>query len=235
MAKFITSYEYCVHLFKTVRNPVLGKPINGKDVRLYKNRDESFRLTKNERTFAYVYKDNTIIFVLDEETLYNSIASSMTYTMNRFLPLALYRVSMGRYRIGKCTDYREMKTLPEYFGGIKFDLNTSQCLNPRPDRKHRVNKGARSVWMKALRDYRKGLYARLKLGVTGDRESMERWFNAEQLYQWIRDKEYPDILFNNLAYYCGRSATYEDMTNHFENTINNYRDALRKMFGVFDE
>ena len=235
MAYFIDSYGDCLEAFKTVRNPILGKPINGKDMRLYRDRDLSFRLTKNERTFAVIREDNTITFTLDSTTLRNTIASSLVYTMNRFLPMGLYRVGPGRYRIGKLHDYRQLKELPEYTQGIKFSLTTGECLNPQPDRKHRINKAARSEWTKALKNYRKGLYARLKLGVTGDRESTDRWFNTEELYQWITKQEYPDRLFNTIAYYAGWSATYADMTKHFENTINNHRDDLRKMFGVFDD
>lgn len=235
MGYFIDSYADCIEAFSTVRNPVLGKPINGKDVRLYKNRDESFRLTKGERTFAYIYKDDTILFVLDSETLRNTIASSLVYTMNRFLPMGLYRVGPGRYRIGRPNGWENVKLLPEYTQGIKFNLTTGQCLNPQPDRRYRVDKEARRVWTKTLKDYRKGLYARLKLGVTGDRESMDRWFTSEQLYQWMKAGEYPDTLFNYLTYYGSHNNTYQHMVDTFEGFINNNRDALRKMFGVFND
>ena len=235
MNKFTTSYGDCLEAFKTVRNPVLGKPINGKDTRLYQDRDLSFRLTKGERTFAAIRDDDTITFTLDSETLRNTIASSLVYTMHRFLPMGLYRVGPGRYRIGKLACYTRLKELPEYFGGIKFSLTTGQCLNPWLDRKHRIDKEARKVWTKTLATYRKGLYARLRLGVTGDRESMDRWFTAEQLYQWMKAGEYPETLFNNIAYYGGRSGDYTQMTAQFESTINNHRDALRKKFGVFDD
>lgn len=234
MAKFIASYLHCVAAFASVKTPVLGKPINGKNLRLYQDRDKSFRLTHNERTFAIIREDDTITFVLDSETLRNTIASSLVYTMGRFLPVNLYRVGPGRYRIGSLSRHSQLKGLPEYFGGIKFNLTTGQCLNPRLDRKHRIDKAARSEWTKTLRNYRKGLYTRLKLGVAGDRESIDRWFTAEQLYQWMKAGEYPDTLFNNLAYYGGRYG-YEGMTNQFETTINNHRDNLRKLFGVFDE
>lgn len=235
MAKFITSYEYCVYLFTTVRNPILGKPINGKDTRLYRDRDLSFRLTKGERTFAVIRPDDTITFVLDSETLRNTIASSLVYTMSRYLPMGLYRVGPGRYRIGKLKDYMQLKLLPEYTQSIKFNLTNGECLNPQPDRKHRIDKEARKVWTNTLAAYRKGLYARIKLGVVGDRQSMDRWFNTEELYQWMVNREYPDRLFNNLIYYAGRKDSYEDMTAHFENIINNNRDTLRKLFGVFDD
>jgi hypothetical protein len=235
MAKSINSYSDCLEAFKTVRNPILGKPINGKDIRLYRDRDLSFRLTKGERTFAVIRDDDTITFTLDSETLRNTISSSLVYTMNRFLPIGLYRVGPGRYRIGKLFHYEQLKELPEYTQGIKFNLTTDQCLNPQPDRKHRIDKEARKVWTKTLATYRKGLYARLKLGVTGDRESTDRWFTSEHLYQWMKAGEYPDTLFNSLTYYAGRSGDYTQMTAEFENIINQKRDALRKMFGVFDE
>lgn len=231
----LSSYADCMLAFASVKTPVLGKPINRKNLRLYQDRDKSFRLTMNERTFAVIREDDTITFVLDSETLRNTIAPSLVYTMERVLPVNPYRVGPGRYRIGRLSRHSRLKELPEYFGGIKFNLTTGQCLNPQVDRNKRLNKDARKVWTKALATYRKGLYARFKLGVTGDRENADCWFDAEQLYQWIKVGEYPDTLLNNIAYYAGRSATYEDMTNQFESTINKHRDTLRKMFGVFDE
>lgn len=233
MVNFIDSYDDCVHFFKTVSNPILGKPINGKDVRLYRDRDLSFRLTKGERTFAVIQPDNTITFTLDSETLRNTIASYLVYTMNRFLPMGLYRVGPGRYRIGKLNGYDHLKALPEYTQGIKFSLTTGQCLNPQPDRSKRLNKEARRVWTKTLATYRKGLYARIKLGVTGDRDNMDRWFTSEHLYQWMKAGEYPDTLFNNIACYSGHD--YKQSVARFESFINSHRDDLRKMFGVFDE
>ena len=233
MAKFIDSYGDCVHAFKTVRTPVLGKPINGTDLRLYRNRDLSFRLTKNERTFAVIRDDDTITFTLDSETLRSTIASSLAYAMNRFLPMGLYRVGPGRYRIGNPSSWENVKHMPEYTQGIKFNLTTGQCLNPRPDRKHRIDKEARKVWTKTLAAYRKGLYARLKLGVAGDPSSTDRWLTSENLFQWMKAGEYPDTLLNHLTCFSGRE--YTQMTAQFENLINNHRDVLRKMFGVFDE
>ncbi len=235
MAKFIDSYADCASAFSTVRTPVLGKPINGKDLRLYRDRDLSFRLTKGERTFAVIHPDDTITFTLHSETLRNTIASSLVYTMNRFLPIGLYRVGPGRYRIGKLNGYDRLKALPEYTQGIRFSLTTGQCLNPQPDRNKRLNKDARKVWTKTLATYRKGLYARLKLGVVGDRESTDHWFTSEHLYQWMKAGEYPETLFNNLNYNAGSGGDYTQMTAQFESLINQYRDALRKMFGVFDE
>lgn len=235
MAKFIASYLHCVSAFASVKTPVQAKPINGKNLRLYQDRDKSFRLTHNERTFAIIREDDTITFVLDSETLRNTIASGLVYTMNRFLPMGLYRVGPGRYRIGSLSRHSQIKELPEYFGGIKFNLTTGRCLNPQLDRNKRLNKDARKVWTDTLKAYRKGLYARLKLGVTGDSTSTDRWVTLDELYQWMKEGTYPDTLLNNLSYYGGRSTSYEDMTLQFEYLINNSRDSLRKMFGVFDE
>jgi len=230
---FIDSYLDCVKAFETVRTPVLGKPLNGKSVRLYRDRDLSFRLTMNERTFAVIHPDDTITFVLDSTTLRNTIATSLVYTMNRFLPMGLYRVGAGRYRIGRPNGWQNVKHLPEYIQSIKFNLTTGECLNPQPDRSKRLNKDARKVWTKALAAYRKGLFARLRLGVVGDVNSSDRWFTSEQLFQWMQAGEYPDVLFNHLTYQAGRE--YKQMTAQFESLINHYRDALRKMYGVFDD
>ncbi len=229
----IHSYADCVEAFTTVRNPVLGKPLHGKGVRLYRDRDLSFRLTMHERTFARITKDDVITFVLDNETFLRTVCSSLVYTMTRFLPLGVYRASTNRYRIGALRSYAQMKDLPEYFGGIQFNLETGQCLNPRPDRKYLVNKDARKVWLKALREYRKGVLTRLKLGVRGDANG-DYDYSMMNLAQWMRDGQYPDELFNYLSRYTGMSTEYDNLKKTFEDLIVQHRDRLRKEFGVFD-
>lgn len=226
----IHSYADCLEAFKSVRNPVLGKPLHGKGTRLYQNRDLSFRITMHERTFAYITKDDVITFVLDNETMVSTVCSSLVYTMNRFLPLGLYRVGSGRYRIGNLKGYDRLKELPEYFGGIRFNLETGECINPKPDRRHRVNPEARRVWLKALREFRMGVLSRLKLGVRGERGG-ETGFEAKEFAMWMRDKQYPDALFNYLATFS--APNYESQVATFVKLINDWRDQLRKEFGVF--
>jgi len=228
----IVSYADCVEAFTTVRNPVQGKPLHGKGVRLFKDRDDSFRLTMHERTFARITKDDVITFTLDTGTFLSTVCTSLVYTMTRFLPLGVYRVGQGRYRIGYLVNYKYLKDLPEYFGGIQFNLETHQCINPRTDRHKNTDKEARKVWLKTLREYRMGVLSRLKLGV---RSKGEYEYGLPQLAQWMKDGQYPDELFNYLCRYHNGSMGYEYLAAEFERTIDEHRNRLRSEFGVFLE
>ena len=237
MGCFIDSYDECVRLFKTVRNPVLGKPVNGKNIRLWQDRDLSFRITCNNHTFAVIKPDGTITFPLSAEKMYHTVASSLIYTMGRFLPFNLYRISTGRYRLGSTHRCSQIKELPEYFGGIQFNFETGECLNRKPDRKHRLIKPAHKVWTSTLKEYRKGLFVRLKLGVRGELTNNYINLNATELAQWMRDKVYPEALFNYLCRYSNNPSALEFVTleREFEAMIGFHRDALRKEFGVFGD
>ena len=231
MGNFITSYADCVDIFSTCRNPVQGKPLHGKGIRLYKGSDGAFRLTMYNRTFATITKDDVITFTLDERSFLSGVCSSLVYVMHRFISLGVYRVGTGRYRIGALKDYRFLKELPEYHGGIQFNLETGRCLNPKPDRKARVVPENRKQWLRCLREYRRGVLVRLKLGVRGTRDQ-DSSFDAKLLAQWMRDGVYHDNLFNHLSYW---DTDYQSQAKAFDTLINDNRDVLRKEFGVFHD
>jgi hypothetical protein len=230
----INSYQDCIDAMMTCRKPAEGKPIHGKHVRLFKH-NEDFHLVVYKKHFATITPDSVITFVMDSDRLYNSFASNMVYTMGRFLPLNLHRVGQGRYRIGKGLHYTQIKHAPEYYGGIKFDLRDGVCLNPRPDKHTLINKDARKVYLAALRKYKLGMLARLKLGVRGD-ISGPRYFDTSELIQWFRNGEYPAPLINHITVYAGgSSADYQVMVAVFESLIDRHRDVLRASYGVFGD
>jgi hypothetical protein len=230
----INSYQDCVDAMMKCRKPMDGKPIHGKNVRLFKNGND-FHLVVYKKHFATITPDNVITFVMSSDKLYNSFASNMVYTMGRFLPVSLYRVGQGRYRIANFRRYASTKDAPEYYDGIKFDLRDGACLNPKPDRHTLIDKGARKVYLAALRKYKLGMFARFKLGVRGDINS-QRYFETSEFVQWFRNGEYPDVLINHLTTYAGGpSADYQAMVDVFESLIGRNRDELRASFGVFGD
>jgi hypothetical protein len=234
MGYSIHSYADCVKAFTTVRSPIKGKPVaNG--IRLYKDMDNTFRVTANERTFARITPDDMITFTFSAEDFYNTaIAFKLVYNLGSCTRLNVYRVGTRRYRIGCTARHDQVKTLPEYFGGIQFNLTNGMCTNPQPDRHARADKTARKVWLKTLKEYRRGLFTRLKLGVRGT-DVGPSCFSTATFTQWMKDGMYPEALFDHLCMLSGGSTDYKRLTHEFENLINSRRDVLRKAFGVFND
>lgn len=229
----IHSYADCVEAFKTVRTPALGKPTGVGGIRLYRDNDESFRLVLKEREFARITKDDVITFVLSRDVLADTLASNLVYVMRRLLPIELYRVGMGRYRIGSPSSHKDIRFLPEYFGGIRFSLTDLVCLNRKPDQHENVNPDARKTWLRTLKSYRMGALARLKLGMRGSAKARTN-IEISALADWMRKGEYPDALFNHLAYVAGNDE-YTAHEKAFQNFMNYHSAALRKHFGVFND
>jgi len=233
MGYTLYNYEYCADVFSSCRTPSLGKPISGKNIRMFK-KDNDFHLVANGKHFATIAPDDTITFVMDSEKLYSTVATTMVYKMNRFLEFSLFRVGPGRYRIGRSDKYCNIKAHPEYYGGIKFSMVDGVCLNPRPDKHTLIDKNARKLWLAVLRKYKLGALSRFKLGVRGV-VNYRGYFNSDELAQWMVNGEYPDTLIDILTTRAGGpSASYEEMARQFDAMIDFHRDALRKRFGVFD-
>lgn len=235
MADEITSYADCAKIFSTVREPALGKPLRVSDMRLFKNNDKSFSLTISNQVFAYIYPDNTILFPTDEEKLYYTTAFKLVYCLGRVMPIWLHRVGTGRYRIGGHCDYKDIKYLPEYFGGIRFSLTDGVCLNRRPDRKDRVNPDRRKVWLRTLKKHREGVLSRLKLGLRGDAKAGCRHYpEVEELYKWLTHEEYPDILFDSINAEA-HGPTYEQQAAAYKRIIGRHVTGLHKLFGMYND
>lgn len=229
----LNSYAVCKARFKSCRNPVAGKPIHGKDVRLLKYKDE-FHIVVYKHHLATITPNDVITFHPTIRTLYGTgIASSLVYKMHRFLPLYLVRVGQGRYRINAVGV--NLDKLPEYFDGIQFNLRSGRCLNPRPDAHTRINKDARKVWLRDLRQFKKNVLVRFKLGLRGD-DRNNCSFSTDELLQWIRNNECPDTLINYITLCSGGpSAGYKMLSHTLDSVLGANRLYLRTAYGVFDD
>lgn len=60
-----------------------------------------------------------------------------------------------------------IKEQPEYFQGIRFNLETEKCINPRPDRVEvrNIDKEKRKEWLAAKRKLERELKVRVRMGV----------------------------------------------------------------------
>lgn len=224
----IYSYDDCVAAFSRARYPNLGKPLYS-NIRLFKDTGSGFRLMYKEHTIASINPDGIVTFVMTLDELSDAgILSILTHRLHKILPMSMRRVSSGRYRIGFT------KPLPEYYAGIKFNLDTMQCENIKPDTYKRVDPDARKVWLRTLNKYRLGLYTRLKLGVRG--VAVYETIPPGDLARWMKAGEYPDALFNVLQHKArgwATTPTYEDLTDAFVSLIATNTTPLRRAFGVF--
>jgi len=79
---------------------------------------------------------------------------------------------------------------PTYFQGIKFDIDTGQCLNPRVEQEFKEIPEKRKQWRTSLAKYKKGLKVRLKVG------SLQKYFDVLRNMEW--SKKYVDIANNTV-------------------------------------
>jgi len=115
--------------------------------------------------------DNTLTMLIDGNegrTISNTLSSSL----HRLAPVAWGRAGKKRYRILplrslKLEDnyWTRQSTAPELFVGLQFDLSTGNALNARPDLTDRIDSEARKVWLRALKNFKRHIVMRAKLGV----------------------------------------------------------------------
>ena len=182
MALYIGSYEEGRAVLSTARCGEAGKPLcSSGRYRLHgDSKNGPLRISVETwkttgQAIAYIHPDNTLEFVIDPYDLW-VYSNSLTQMMGKILPVTFHRHATRRYRVGKPWDefgsyrYRKneiVKTLPEYFSGIKFNLNTLECINPRVDLTSTCNidKEARKRWLADKRRFVRNLKVRARLGV----------------------------------------------------------------------
>ena len=191
------------------------------------------------------------------------ISQSVVTHMQTIVPFGIFRISSGRYRIYDLHNRQQLiwqyrESCPEYFQGIKFNMLTGECLNRQPDMLPLVEiPEKRKEWRRKLREYKKGLKARLTMGCFdgfvkhyssnavdfGDRDV--DWLDDKQVdfvYRCLDKEEYPNKLLEDIAssastlYYWGNK---EKATEYVHKEINGvFRKLsvpLRKKFGVFEQ
>mgnify|MGYP003119291717 CR=1 FL=1 len=260
--KFQT-YQNFYDDFKRCRSPIKGRPINGWS-RLYKeDRDYVVKLVQWRAHDIEVFRvspDNTITFTapLDLAVRYSN---TLVASLWRVVPLTMWRKRAGIYCIRSISGWSDKSKLqPEYFGGIKFNLETGECLNPQPDMMDMIIPEKRKQWLRGLRKLKKGLKIRAKLGAF---EGVIRTVDAERFYhgnsqynngipKWdspditelvlecMRTEEYPHELLKllaqtaNLGWGMGDTTSKQVMGN-VDRVFDTHSLHYRKAYGVFGE
>jgi len=264
----VTDYKSVKAFFERARFPDKGKPLRSW-ARIHKDGDDYVVKTWNT-TLCRFKPNNTVEFTATPEEVWHN-SCTLTGSMHRAIPFATLRIAKGRYRLAHVreidankTEYPDhqgfynwwdwlKKEAPEYFQGITFDLATHKCLNRRPDDKLIAIPEKRKVWLRALREFKKGIKVRAKMNVfEGISDSIEQGDNLrftpdwshgdykELLFTSIRDGEFPQELLTgiNRTYRSEYSWNWsrpspKDIITITDKICNTYSVELRRQFGVF--
>jgi hypothetical protein len=283
----VTSYGEAAHLWAKVRSPEKGKPV-ANWLRMYKvGEDFEFRITGyGERALGRLSPDNTFEFILSNEMLMQQ-AQTVVSAIHKWLPFAVMRHRKGLYRVAHTKvvasaindrDYKPdtgyyrnhqwgryyahytpvMREQNMYYQGIKYNILTGECLNPRAEEKLVENPDQRKVWRNALSKFKRGIKARARVHalegiidqVWAEREGQNRWHWRQPDWsspQWmnlledsIRDNTFSQELLQGFVqssgdgYYVQQKPTSSDVVKAVDKVCNEHSVELRRRFNVFE-
>jgi len=266
----LRTYDDFLAHFNTARNKDKGKPLKSWG-RLYKNGDtiEFYFGDRNGLKYAELTRDNIFTFVASPHTIRKVAAVTFSSSLYRAIPIMWQRTGMARYRVSHTAAipidsnrqymaWSYMRTdAPEYFEGIQFNMLTGECINRRPDFNATINTDKRKVWLSALRKFKYGMKARIRIGafdpliqsqknLPRNNQSCPDWSDPtwqELLYNSIKNNDFPMELLNGITahavhdrwYYHRGNVKAADILTAMDEVCNTHSVDLRKRFGVFDE
>ena len=152
-----------------------------------------------------------------------------------------------------------MREAPAYFQGLKFVIDTGECLNRRPDDKFIEKPAERKIWRQALSKFKRGIKARAKVRafdpliekVWAERQGQSQyhwkqpdWSSKpwlDLLEKSIRDNEFPkELLLGFCAtpssgYYQQSKPTSKEVFDGVHKILNDMSVELRRRFNVFEK
>jgi hypothetical protein len=211
----IQTYDQAKRLYGTCRFPDKGKPVKNW-CRLHKV-DENFELRMDGKTICVFAPDNTLTFTMTSSQAKN-YSITLSQALSRAIPIGWERVATGRHRvvhtkrIGKHGGEHRWEAWRltmkaegiEIFNGIKFNLDTGECLNAKPTTDAQVVASKRTEWLRALRVFKRGLKVRAKLGVLDAicRDVIQERTQTKTRYDWVQpdwsSDKWIDLLFDSI-------------------------------------
>ena len=211
----IRNYAQAKRLYGTCRFPDKGKPVKGW-CRLHKV-DENFELRMDNKTICVFAPDNTLTFTLTSAQAKN-YSITLSQALARAIPIGWERVATGRHRVvhtmrigdsGGAYRYEAWRNTMkaegiEVFNGIKFNLDTGECMNAKPTTEAQVIPAKRSDWLRAFRVFKRGLKVRAKLGVLDSicQDVMAERRLTKTRYDWVQpdwsNEKWIDLLFDSI-------------------------------------
>ncbi len=274
----VTDYDSIKAFFERARFPDKGKPLRSW-ARIFKDGDDYY--VKNWQTELCRFKpNNTVVFTATTEEIWHS-SCTLVGSLHRAIPFTMIRIAKGRYRVAHneeviknaenkkgagdnsyhYTDWWKWlkKESPEYFQGITFDLKTGECLNRRPDDKLKPIPEKRREWLRALREFKKGIKVRAKMNVFEgisdivvtedvlhlhyyDRPDWSHGKYKELLFTSIRDNKFSQELLVGITKthrpahsWSWARPTPAEAVIAVDKICSTYSVELRRQFGVFEK
>jgi hypothetical protein len=195
-------------------------------------------------------RDNTLTMVATAEVM-EVLKFTLAQVLGKVVPVWTYR------RNGETMMCSRGSEAVKYFPGMQYDFETSRLLNPAP--RVMVNVSARKEWLRTLRQFRKGLQVRAKLGVldrlcteVADERvktvvmRMSTWSRPDWredphrtlLITSMRDNVYPTELLVEFVrsipdvFWRSGPLTPQEAVNQFEGIVSTHSIMLRREFGV---
>ena len=210
----IRNYAQAKRLYGTCRFPDKGKPVKNW-CRLHKV-DENFELRMDGKTICVFAPDNTLTFTLTSAQAKN-YSITLSQALARAIPIGWERVATGRHRVvhtmrigqhgaNRYEAWRNTMKAEgiEVFNGIKFNLDTGECMNAKPTTEAQVIPAKRTEWLRALRVFKRGLKVRAKLGVLDAicQDIIAERKLTKTRYDWVQPdwshEKWIDLLFNSI-------------------------------------
>lgn len=264
----IQTYDQAKRLYGTCRFPDKGKPVKGW-CHLHKV-DENFELRMDGKTICVFAPDNTLTFTMTSAQAKN-YSITLSQALARAIPIGWERVATGRHRVvhtmrignsGDAYRYEAWRNTMkaegiEVFNGIKFNLDTGECMNAKPTTEAQVIPAKRTEWLRALRVFKRGLKVRAKLGVLdaicqdiiAERKltktrydwvqpdwSNEKWIDL--LFDSIKNNQHPTELLRGFAQctlHAYATISRETTLKAADNVCAELSVQLRRKFGVFGD
>lgn len=264
----LKTYADAKEHFSRAKNPNKGRPLNSCG-RLYQVGNE-YIVRIGDMDVAKFTPDNKLVFIVGpkEARTYGQTLSSSLY---RMIPILWMRAGMQRYRLQHTAIIdssiskskppypwyavnTELKTAPELFEGLAFDLTTGNAVNARKDLKDSVIPDKRTEWLRKLRKFKRGISVRQKMGVFdtyikeiyaneksayANRPNWNDDNKLDMLYNAINDENFPPDLLRAFVYPShvfgwGKAPEGKQVLKVVDSLTKEFSTELRKKFGVFE-
>lgn len=250
------SYDDVTKWFTKARSPTAGRPF-GRWARVYfspSTREYTFNV-HNVSDILKITPDNKVVFIASADQI-RKVGHTLTANLSRVIPAEITRAGTLRYKVQSIAGARNaihngssmseaFKSGYEMWEGLTLDLETGLFINGKADAKTRVLKDKRSEWLKALRNFKRSIKVRNKLGALdyycklSDRHvPLPTGKAIELLYTAIKTNDISDEFLRTFADGTPRWGGLRyghQIVQTIEAMLRDLSVPLREKFGVFSE
>lgn len=249
----VVDYNHAKDLLRRCRKPAEGKQI-ASWCRIYNNLGEIAFVTDGGTEIGRLTHENMFTFTMSWGASIN-VSPTLTRGLHRISDFIWFRDAKARYSIA----HRKSQPLSsDLFTGLQANWLTGSFANRSVLDTTKVDPDARRYWLQCLRDYKKGLKVRAKMGVLKTLiDTVVRERNAQNRYQWTQPDWFNPFWVDKLADaiktqdfsldlmkalvqtsdigYWNRQLSDTDVLASFDKLTKDLSVQLRLRFGVFGE